>query len=132
MILSYSCMHLCILVFLCSCMSLYINVFIYSYPFISFMHFYQDLAIHVFSIFLLCIPLSIHVSINIPSLMFFYHIYIYSYSLSNHIFISCIPKNFNQAISTLGTTFQIFFLKMPWAPNAIKLLGLWNPQNISE
>ena len=109
----YASMHSCIPMFMY--VFTYSYVFIYSYPFISFMHFYQDLAIHVFSIFLLCIPLSIHVSIYIPSLMYFHHIY--SYPSSNHIFMSCIPKNFDQAISTLGTTIQ--FSDKMWAPNAI-------------
>ena len=35
-----------------------------------------------------------------------------------HHFLPCIPINFNQVISTLGTTIQ--FSDMMWAPNAIK------------
>ena len=35
-----------------------------------------------------------------------------------HPFLPCIPINFNQAISTLGTTIQ--FSDNMWAPNAIK------------
>ena len=90
---SYSYVHVCLYLFI----SLYI-----IYAFLS--RFSYSCIFYIYIMYT-----SIHscIHIYIPSLMYFYHIY--SYPSSNHIFISCIPKNFNQAISTLGTTFQFFF-----------------------
>ena len=51
--------------------------------------------------------------------MFHEHIYTFCISCSYlHHFLPCILINFNQAISTLGTTTQ--FSDKMWAPNAIK------------
>ena len=55
--------------------------------------------------------------------MFNEHIYTCFISCSYlHHFLPCIPINFNQAISTLGTTIQ--FLDKIWAPNAINIIWL--------
>ena len=51
---------------------------------------------------------------------FTYQIYIYCYFFLSylHLFLPCIPINFNQAISTLGTTIQ--FSEKMCVPNVIK------------
>ena len=45
-----------------------------------------------------------------------------------HLFLPCILVNFNQAISTLGTTIQ--FSDKMWVPNAIN--GIWLDSRLNE
>ena len=138
-------MHLCTLVFTYSYISLYIHIPLYHLYIISFMRFYHDLAIHVLSLFLSCMLLLIHVFLSCSIYSFMYdnhifisytlifiscHLLITSYILLTyifmyfirlsylHLFLPCIPINYNQAISTLGITIQ--FSDKMWAPNAIK------------
>ena len=49
-----------------SCIHIFIYSFLYSYPFISFIHFYHDLAIHILAIFLSYMILLIHIFVYVP------------------------------------------------------------------
>ena len=62
-------MHSCIYIFIYT--AFYIHISLYPLYIISFMRFYQDLAIHVLSIFLSCMLLLIHIFISY-TLMFIY------------------------------------------------------------
>ena len=77
-----------------------IHIFIYSYLFISFIHFYHDLAIHVLSMFLSCMLLLIHifvyvsishVHVLIPMLC---HLLLISIVLIIYAFLSFVPGMF--------------------------------------
>ena len=62
-------MHSCIYIFIYT--AFYIHISLYPLYIISFMRFYQDLAINVLSIFLSCMLLLIHIFISY-TLMFIY------------------------------------------------------------
>ena len=59
-------MPICTLVFIYSYIAFYIHISLYHLYIILFMRFYQDLAIHVLSIFLSCKLLLIHIFIYVP------------------------------------------------------------------
>ena len=66
-------MHLCTLVFIYSYIAFYIHISLYHLYIISFMRFYQDLAIHVLSIFLSCMLLLIHIFISYTLIFIYLH-----------------------------------------------------------
>ena len=65
------------------------------------MCFYHDLAIHVFSIFLSCMLLLIHIFIYVPIICVLVlipmlcHILLISIVLSIYAFLSCVPSMFH-------------------------------------
>ena len=68
-------MHLCTLVFIYSYIAFYIHISLYHLYIISFMRFYQDLAIHVLSIFLSCMLLLIHIFISYTLIFIYFPIH---------------------------------------------------------
>ena len=68
-------MHLCTMVFKYSYIAFYIHISLYHLYIISFMRFYQDLAIHVLSIFLSCMLLLSHISISYTLIFIYFHIH---------------------------------------------------------
>ena len=84
-----------------SCFHIFIYSFLYSYLFISFIHFYHDLAILALSIFLSCRLLLIHIfiyvriiyaNVLIPILC---HLLLISIVLIIYAFLSCVPSTFH-------------------------------------
>ena len=92
-------MHLCTLVFIYSYIAFYIHISLYHLYIISFMRFYQGLAIHVLSIFLSCMLLLFIYSYMYLSFMYMYSFLcfvIFCLSLSFlsflpfcHVFLAC-------------------------------------------
>ena len=68
-------MHLCTLVFIYSYIAFYIHISLYHLYIIFFMRFYQDLAIHVLSIFLSCMLLLIHIFISYTLIFIYFPIH---------------------------------------------------------
>ena len=91
--------HECIYALLYSYIHIY--SFLYSYLFISFIHFYHDLAILVLSIFLSCRLLLIHIFIYVPIIYvhvlipMFCHLLLISIVLIIYAFLSCVPSMFH-------------------------------------
>ena len=79
-------MHLCTLVFIYSYIAFYIHISLYHLYIISFMCFYQDLAIHMLSIFLSCMRLLIHIFIYVPII----HVHVLIPMLYHLLFISIV------------------------------------------
>ena len=94
-------MHLCTLVFIYSYIAFYIHISLYHLYIISFMRFYQDLAINVLSIFLSCMLLLIHIFIYVPIIHvhvlipMLCHILLISIVLIIYAFLSCVPSMFH-------------------------------------
>ena len=84
-----------------SCIHIFIYSFLYSYLFISFIHFYHDLAILVLSIFLSYRLLLIHIFIYIPIIYanvlipMLCHLLLISIVLIIYAFLSCVPSTFH-------------------------------------
>ena len=74
---------------------------LYHLYIISFMRFYQDLAIHVLSIFLSCMLLLIHIFIYVPIIRVLVlitvlcHLLPISIVLIIYAFLSCVPSMFH-------------------------------------
>ena len=68
-------MHLCSLVFIYSYIAFYIHISLYHLYIISFMCFYQDLAIHVLSKFLSCVLLLLHIFISYTLIFIYFPIH---------------------------------------------------------
>ena len=66
-------MHYCIHIFIY--IAFYIHISLYHLYIISFMRFYQDLAIHVLSIFLSCMLLLIHIFISYTLIFIYFPIH---------------------------------------------------------
>ena len=66
-------MHSCIYIFIYT--AFYIHISLYPLYIISFMRFYQDLAIHVLSIFLSCMLLLIHIFISYTFMFIYFPIH---------------------------------------------------------
>ena len=117
--------------FMCSFLIL-IHMLIHVYSFIYFLSFviffWLYAIIIIYNLTTLCVHdklafmfMFMFQFVFIFHITFMFHGHIYTYYISCsylHHFLPCIPINFNQVISTLGTTIQ-FSYKM-WAPNAIK------------
>ena len=88
-----------------SCIHIFIYSFLYSYPFISFIHFYHDLAIHVLAIFLSYMLLLIHIFVYVPIshvhvlIPMFCHQLLISIVLIIYAFLSFVPSMFYLFIS---------------------------------
>ena len=80
---------------------IHIYSFPYSYIFISFIHFYHDLAILVLSIFLSRRLLLIHIFIYVPIIYvhvlipMLCHLLLISIVLIIYVFLSCVPSMFH-------------------------------------
>ena len=87
-------MHSCIHIFIY--IAFYNHISLYHLYIISFMLFYQDLSIHVLSIFLSCrlllIYIFIYVQVLIPMLC---HLLLISIVLIIYAFLSCVPSMFH-------------------------------------
>ena len=68
-------MHLCTLVFIYSYIAFYIHISLYHLYIIFFIRFYQDLTIHVLSIFLSCILLLFHIFISYTLIFIYFPIH---------------------------------------------------------
>ena len=100
--------------------------FIYFLSFVIFFWLYA--IIIIYNLIALCVHDKLHFMfmfmfqfIFIFHITFMFHERIYTYYISCsylHPFLPCILINFNQVISTLGTTIQ--FSDKMWTPNAIK------------
>ena len=84
-----------------SCIPISIYSFLYSYLFISFIHFFHNLAILVLSIFLSCRLLLIHIFIYVPIIYanvlipMLCHLLLISIVLIIYAFLSCVPSTFH-------------------------------------
>ena len=100
-------MHLCILVF--------IYRFLYSYLFISFIHFYHVLAILVLSIFLSCRLLLIQIFIYVPIIYvhvlipMLCHLLLISIVLIIYVFLSYVPSVFHLIPFGMSILYSYFF-----------------------
>ena len=92
-------MHLCTLVFIYSYISLSIHIPFYHLCIISFIRLYHDLVIHVFSIFLSCMLLLIHIFIYVPIICvlalilvlchFYLSLSFLAFTHFSHVFLAC-------------------------------------------
>ena len=84
-----------------SSIHIFIYSFLYSFLFISFIHFYHDLAIHVLSMFLSCMLLLLHIFVHVPVIhvhvliSMLCHLLLISIVLIIYVFLSCVPSMFH-------------------------------------
>ena len=113
-----------------SCIHIFIYSFLYSYLFISFIHFYHDLAILVLSIFLSCRLLLIHIFIYVPIIyanvlipMLCYLLFI-SIVLIIYAFLPCVTSMFH--LIPFGMSIIYFYhLRIPIMSLSIHILSIF-------
>ena len=123
-------MHLCTLVFIYSYIAFYIHISLYHLYIISFMRFYQDLAIHVLSIFLSCILLLIHIFIYVPIIHvhvlnpMLCHLLLISIVLIIYAFLSCVPSMFHLIPFDMSIIYS-YHLRIPVMSSSIHILSIF-------
>ena len=123
-------MHLCTLVFIYSYISLSIHIPLYHLCIISFIRFYHDLAILVFSIFLSCMLLLIHIFIYVPMIRVLVlitvlcHILLISIVLIIYAFLSCVPSMFHLIPFGMSIIYS-YHLHIPVMSLSIHILSIF-------
>ena len=101
-----------------SCIHIFIYRFLYSYLFISFIHFYHVLAILVLSIFLSCRLSLIHIFIYVPIIYenilipMLCHLLLISIVLIIYAFLSCVPSTFHHIPFVMSIIYS-YLLRIP-------------------
>ena len=123
-------MHLCTLVFIYSYIAFYIHISLYHLYIISFMRFYQDLAIHMLSIFLSCMLLLIHNFIYVPIIYvhvlipMLCHLLFISIVLIIYTFLSCVPSMFYLIPFGMSIIYS-YHLRIPVMSSSIHILSIF-------
>ena len=121
--------------FMHSCIYIFIYIFIYSYSFISFIHFYHDLAILVFSIFLSCRLLLIHIFIYVPIIYahvlipMLCHLLLISIVLIIYAFLPCVPSMFHLTPFDMSIIYS-YHLHIPVMSLSIHILSIFRSCSI--
>ena len=113
-----------------SSIHIFIYSFLYSYLFISFIHFYHDLAIHVLSMFLSCILLLIHVFVHVPVIHIHVlipmlcHLLLISIILIIYAFLLCVPSTFHLIPFGMSIIYS-YHLRIPIMSLSIHILSIF-------
>ena len=110
--------------------SIHIHITLIHLYIISFMRFYQDLAIHVLSIFLSCILLLIHIFIYVPIIHvhvlspMLCHLLLISIVLIIYAFLSCVPSIFHLIPFGMSIIYS-YHLRIPFMSSSIHILSIF-------
>ena len=121
-------MHSCIHIFIY--IAFYIHISLYHLYIIPFMLFYQDLAIHVLSIFLSCRLLLIHIFIYVPIIYvhvlipMLCHLLLISIVLIIYAFLSCVPSMFHLIPFGMSIIYS-YHLRIPIMSLSIHILSIF-------
>ena len=113
-----------------SSIHIFIYSFLYSYLFISFIHFYHDLAIHVLSMFLSCMLLLIHVFVHVPVIhihvliLMLCHLFLISIILIIYAFLLCVPSMFHLIPFGMSIIYS-YHLRIPIMSLSIHILSIF-------
>ena len=113
-----------------SCIHIFIFSFLYSYLFISFIHFYHVLAILVLTIFLSCRLLLIHIFIYVPIIYvhvlipMLCHLLLISIVLIIYTFLSCVPSVFHLIPFCMSIIYP-YHLRIPIMSLYIHILSIF-------
>ena len=121
-------MHSCIYIFIY--IAFYIHISLYHLYIISFMRFYQDLAIHILSIFLSCMLLLIHIFIYVPIIYanvlvpMLCHLLLISIVIILYAFLSCVPSMFHLIPFGMSIIYS-YHLRIPIMSLSIHILSIF-------